>query len=84
VKEIASQVLLFPKENHPKSFQLLSGINFTEISSWQNFVLLTILQRHEAFQYIDSLHRPRGPKKGALLPSKDMALRQQIKDLIQT
>lgn len=48
------------------------------------FVLLMIMQRHEAYQYINSLSRPRGPTKGAALPSKKMDLRRKIEVLVQS
>jgi hypothetical protein len=48
------------------------------------FVILMILQRHEAYQYINSLPRPRGPVKGVVLPSQKIELRKKISDLVQS
>lgn len=118
IEEVITQILRFTKDEYPESFQLLTLINFSDISHWQDFVLLiinaldpiestfweaegveewmspngsspnimvllTLLQRHEALQYIGNLPRPRGPTKGAILPSRNEVLRQEIKDLIQ-
>ncbi|EHH1246067.1 hypothetical protein PVE41_09915 [Vibrio vulnificus] len=60
-----------------------------DIEAWMNpgvghpniFVLLMVTYRHEAFQVINSFERPRGPKKGAELESKNNELRKKIRDL---
>ncbi|RND30475.1 hypothetical protein EC575_19665 [Vibrio cholerae] len=60
-----------------------------DIEAWMNpgvghpniFVLLMVAYRHEAFQVMNSFERPRGPKKGAELESKNNELRKKIKDL---
>jgi hypothetical protein len=45
----------------------------------RHLVLLAILQRHEAYEYIQSLPQPRGPKTGYI---KNEDVRKKIKNLI--
>jgi hypothetical protein len=119
IQMLADKLLLFSKNEYPQTFKLLAEISFSNITSWQDFVLqivkildpiesayweakdviewmspdgstpnifiiLMILQRHEAYQYINSLHRPRGPAKGLVLPSQKIELRKKINELVQS
>jgi hypothetical protein len=119
IQFLADKLLLFSKNEYPQTFKLLVEISFSNITSWQDFVLqivkvldpiesayweakdvidwmspdgstphifviLMILQRHEAYQYINSLSRPRGPAKGVVLPSQKIELRKKISDLVQS
>lgn len=45
-------------------------------------ILLVVLQRYEAFKNIHALPRPRGPKKGDDIPSKNNELRDKIRLLV--
>lgn len=46
-------------------------------------VILNLFRRHEAIETINSMARPRGPKKGADIPSKDNILREKIIQLVK-
>lgn len=46
-------------------------------------VILNVFRRHEATEVINSMQRPRGPKKGADIPSKNKNLREKVIQLVK-